>query len=323
MSDKTSKIEDPGVGVRYEHETKRIINPDGSFNVKRVGTANFVRDAYHWLISIDWIPFIMVIGGIILLTNIAYAFFYMICGIEDISGVRKTDNLWNDFTQALFFSIQTFTTVGYGAMSPQSNTISLIASLEAFSGLLLSAFSTGILYGRFSRPMSKIIFSKNALLTKFKNTNDDCLQFRVINKRANTLLNLRASVYVSIQEKGEDINGNIEYRRQFYDISLERSQIMFMPLSWTIVHMIDKKSPLYGISLEDLIQRHAELLVVIRGYDETFGQDTYTYHSYFATDFVKGRRFVRNFHADDDGNIILNVGDVHLTDEHPKFKEEK
>lgn len=314
MSDKTSKIEDPGVGVQYEHETKRIINADGSFNVKRIGTANFIRDAYHWLITIEWLPFILVIGSIILVTNLVYALCYVMCGVDDISGIQLSSNFVDNFIQAFFFSVQTFTTVGYGAMSPTSHTISIIASIEAFNGLLLSAFSTGILYGRFSRPISKIIFSKNALLTKFKNTDLDCLQFRVINKRANTLLNLEASVYISIQEEQEGYNGNMEFKREFYDISLERSNIMFMPLSWTIVHMIDEKSPFYQLSVEDLITRHGELLIVLKGYDETFGQDTYTYHSYYATDFIKGRRFLKNFHVNESGDIILNVSDINLTD---------
>ncbi|WP_052444707.1 ion channel [Flammeovirga sp. OC4] len=323
MSDKTSKIQDPGVGVQYEHETKRIINPDGSFNVKRIGTANFVRDAYHWLITINWLPFITVIGSVIVATNVIYAFLYMACGVEHITGVFQTNSIWDEFVQAFFFSVQTFTTVGYGAMSPQSHAISLIASLEAFNGLLLSAFSTGILYGRFSRPISKIVFSKNALLTKFKDTDKDCLQFRVTNSRANTLLNLEASVYVSIQKKQTDTNGNEVFRRQFYDISLERSNIMFMPLSWTIVHMIDEKSPLYNLTLDDLIHQNGEILIVLKGFDETFGQDTYTYHSYFATDFVEGRRFVRNFHVDESGDIILSVKDIHLTDKLPSKEEKK
>ncbi|MBB6462787.1 ion channel [Flammeovirga kamogawensis] len=321
MSDKTSKIQDPGVGVQYDHETKRIINSNGSFNVRRKGTANFVRDAYHWLISIRWFPFVIVVGSVILSTNIIYAFLYMACGLEDISGVIVSDSMGDNFTQALFFSVQTFTTVGYGAMAPESNVIGIIASIEAFNGLLLSAFSTGILYGRFSRPLSKIIFSKNAIITLFKDTNKKSLQFRIINKRANTLLNLRASVFISIQEPITTSEGKEIHKRNFFDLSLERSKIMFMPLSWTLVHMIDEQSPLYGITQEEMIKRHAEVLITLKVYDETFGQDTYTYHSYYATDFLEGKRFIRNFQVDDEGDIILNVNDVHNIEDQPNYQK--
>ncbi|WP_281616211.1 ion channel [Flammeovirga sp. SubArs3] len=314
MPDKSSKIQDPGVGASYQHKTKRIINPDGSFNVKRVGTLNIINDAYHWLITIPWAPFIAVVTSVILATNFVYALVYLIIGVEHISGVQPSGYLMDDFISALFFSVQTFTTVGYGAMAPIGNLTSLIASLEAFNGLLLSAFSTGILYGRFSRPISKIKFSQTALLTPYKNTKYDSIQFRVVNKRANTLLNIRASVYLSINAKSQQ-PGEFRLKRDFYDLSLERSSIMFLPLTWTIVHIIDENSPLYGINLKELVDRQTEMLITLNGFDETFGQDTYTYFSYFASEFEENKKFIRNFTVDDNGDIILNVDDVHMTED--------
>ncbi|OHX67524.1 ion channel [Flammeovirga pacifica] len=313
MSDKSKKILDPGVGASYRHRTRRIINPDGSFNVRRVGTLNVIQDAYHWLITIQWIPFIVVITSIILMTNFIYAYIYWLIGIEHIRGAA-TGLFWDDYLSALFFSVQTFTTVGYGAMSPDSQFVGLIASLEAFNGLLLSAFSTGILYGRFSRPISKIKFSEVALLTPYKESDNMSIQFRIINKRANTVLHMKASVFLSLNVK-EDQDGTYSHRRDFYDLSLERSSIMFMPLSWTIVHVIDKNSPLYGITVEELVKRQAEMLITLNGYDETFGQDTYAYHSYVAEEFEANKRFIRNFNVADDGMILLHVNDVDLRED--------
>ncbi|MBB3701089.1 hypothetical protein KMW28_19820 [Flammeovirga yaeyamensis] len=320
MADKNKKILDPGVGASYRQRTKRIINPDGTFNVRRIGTLNVIQDAYHWLITIPWLPFIAVVTSVILSTNFLYAYIYWFIGIEYIGGA-PTGFFWDDYVSALFFSVQTFTTVGYGAMSPDGQFVGLIASLEAFNGLLLSAFSTGILYGRFSRPMSKIKFSEVALLTPYKGTDDYSIQFRIINKRSNTVLHMKASVFLSLNDKN-DRDGTYSHRRDFYDLSLERSSIMFMPLSWTIVHIIDKNSPLYGITLKELVERQAEMLITLNGYDETFGQDTYSYHSYVADEFEENKRFIRNFNVADNGDILLHVNDVDLREDIPP-KEDK
>jgi len=67
-------------------------------------------------------------------------------GIENIKGAEAGTPL-EEFSAALYFSIQTFTTVGYGEMSPSGPFANLLASFIAFSGLLTFAIATGLFFG--------------------------------------------------------------------------------------------------------------------------------------------------------------------------------
>jgi inward rectifier potassium channel len=59
----------------------------------------------------------------------------------------------------LFFSAQTFTTVGYGHISPVGFLTSALSAAEALIGLLSFAIATGLFFGRFSRPTAFKIFA--------------------------------------------------------------------------------------------------------------------------------------------------------------------
>ena len=87
------------------------------------------------------------------------------------------------FANAFFFSVHTLTTVGYGNVYPEGAWANTISSLEAATGLMVFAIATGLLYGRFSRPSARIIYSKNAIIAPYQDGTS--LQFRITNARRN------------------------------------------------------------------------------------------------------------------------------------------
>src|SRR6201999_416364 len=91
------------------------------------------------------------------------------------------------FWEAFFFSAQTISTVGYGHISPRGMPANSVAAFESMIGLLAFALATGLLYGRFSRPAAKIIYSKNMLVAPYLE-NKRGLMFRLANKRRNILV---------------------------------------------------------------------------------------------------------------------------------------
>ncbi len=175
--------------------------------------------------------------------------------------------------------------MGYGGLHPTGKIISLIASFEAFIGLLSFAVSTGLLYGRFSKPKPKIMFSKNALISPYREITG--LMARVANPKNNQLINVKASMIFS---QVEDIDG--AKKRKFYTLDLEMRKISLFVTSWTIVHPISIDSPLFNLSHNDLKERNAEMILLLSGFDESYNQDMHARTSYKSEEIITDAKFV-------------------------------
>ena len=77
----------------------------------------------------------------------------------------------------------------------------IVASLESLVGVLGFAVATGLLFGRVSRPSAKIGFSENMLITPYQDITS--LQFRVVNRRANDLMEIEARVMLMTVDTAE------------------------------------------------------------------------------------------------------------------------
>lgn len=291
------QVNDPGFGEKYLNRTKRIINKDGSFNVKRTHSGFNVSDIYHYLITINWSTFLFLLFSFFILINILFAAVYSLIGIYNPSGHQ-----W-DFLNALFVSIQTFTSVGYEGFLPGSILSHIIASFEAISGLMGFALAAGLIYGRFSKPSSKIVFSEKAIVAPFKDGMS--LQFRIANKRSSILMNLEARMLLMTMEKSGS-----EYVRRYYNMNLDLPFISFFPLNWTIVHPINEESPLLGKSHKDLEEQDAEILILIKGFDESFNQDIHVRYSYKYNEIAWNARFIKAFSTDEDGEVFLHLNKI-------------
>jgi inward rectifier potassium channel len=157
-------------------------------------------------------------------------------------------------------------------------------TLESLVGLLGFALATGLLFSRFSRPSASVLYSKSAVVAPYRGIT--AFEFRVINQRKSQLIELQAKV---VMARFENINGSMQ--RRYYVLPLERSQVAFFPLSWTIVHPIDESSPLYRSTHEELLRSSAEFLVLLTGIDETFSQTVHSRSSYIAEEIVWDARF--------------------------------
>ena len=296
---------DPGIGEKFSRRTQRAINHDGSFNVRRRGGPHR-HDPYQWLITMPWWPFIGIVVVFFTVLNVGFALAYIALGLDDLPGVAAPHGWWQDFLSALFFSIQTFTSVGYGHVYPGSNGSGFLSSVEALVGVLTFALATGLLYGRFSRPTARIQFSRSAIISR-RATGLPCLQFRIANQRNNILIDLQARVILKTT--------NPDTLDQTYDLlPLERSAVSFFPLSWTLVHDITPESPLYELTPEDYEQLDVEVIIQLKGYDDTFAQDVHARNSYTHDEIMWHRRFVRAYEVEKDGIAVLDLDQLDQTE---------
>ena len=293
---------DPGLTQQVAGNLRRAINKDGSFNVQREGGNWRDIHPYLHLITMSWASFFGVVFLGYLLVNSIFAVIYTLLAPGQIQGADATTGMGR-FLDAFFFSAHTLTTVGYGNLAPSGITANALAAFEAMIGLMGFALATGILFGRVSKPSARIGFSGRMLIAPYQERTS--LQFRVVNLRSNVLIELEASVLLMTVEGPP---GGLT--RKYQPLALERERVYFFPLTWTVVHPIDEASPLYGKTPEELELLQAEILILIKGFDDTFSQNVNARYSYRYDELEWGARFNPAFHIGEEGQMILEVDRV-------------
>jgi len=282
-----------GFGVNSENSSGRFYDrKSGSANVIKSGVAVLNKYSwYHTMLAMPRAKFLSFLLFVYIIINFFFAGIYYMIGIEHLAGVKQGSDLKN-FSEVFFFSAQTFTTVGYGRISPVGFAASAVSTFEAFLGLLSFALATGLFYGRFSRPRAFLSFSHNALIAPYKD--GVALMFRMAPYKNNLLSEAEVKVNLAMQleENGKMIN-------RFFNLDLEISKINSLALSWTIVHPINDKSPLYNFNYSDIVNAKIEALVFVKAFDEVFSNTVVQRFSYIAAEVVWGAKFRMMYHADE------------------------
>ena len=298
---------DPGLTKTYGGKLRRIINKDGTFNVRHHGRTLSDMHLYQFLVSVSWPVFALILTGGYVAMNGVFALAYLALGVDHLHGALIIGSM-ERFLSAFFFSTQTFTTVGYGTIAPEGTWTNLLASFEALVGLLSLAIATGLLYGRFSRATARLVFSDSMVVAPYRETK--ALMFRVANRRASNMMEVEAQLLLMTV-----VSVNGQPTRRYDPLPLEIPSVHFLPLTWTVVHAIKPSSPLFGKSAEDLASLQAEVLVLLKGYDDAFRQTVHARTSYRYDEFAWNRRFAPAFHVDTQGGMIVNLGLIHTFEE--------
>ena len=291
--------DDLGFGSTPVIKNQRVLNTDGTANVERTGLPWFkFDDTYTRLVTMSWPRFFLVILITYLIVNTLFAIAYNVIGIENLNGAKGI-TLRDQFFDAFFFSAQTISTVGYGHISPQGFITSVLAAFESMLGLLAFALATGLLYGRFSRPTSKVSFSKKMVIAPYQNHMG--LMCRLVNLRKNSLIDIEAQMFMTYNET---IDGKL--KRSFYPLELERSKISILPLNWTIVHPITEDSLLFEKTIEELKVAEVEIVLILKAFDDTFAQTIHARTSYQDEDIEWNSKFELMHYHNTAGKLVLD-----------------
>lgn len=293
---KFKEEEHTGFSTRSGIQGSRLMNKDGTFNVIRRGMPFLNRlNRFHDLITMRWSTFNTIVIVFYLIINLVFTLLYLLAGVEHLGGtiaISSTDK----FFEAFFFSCQTYTTVGYGRVNPVGLPANIIASIESLTGLMSFALATGLIYGRFSRPNAKILYSENAIIAPFQNAT--AFMFRIANARKNQLIECEAQLMMSYVDSETAI-------RKFLPLKLEYNKVSGLAMSWTVVHPINDDSPLKGISPDDLKEFDAEFIFMFKAFDDTYSQTIHARNSFTHHDIVWGAKFQPMFHTDEHSNATI------------------
>jgi inward rectifier potassium channel len=279
---------------------RRLVDVKGHFNIIRRGTTHTPwRDLYHLLLTLSWIEFLALIGGLYLVANALFAFAYL-AGGNHIQNARP-----GSFADAFFFSVQTMASIGYGAMYPIDLYGNLVVTAEALVGLMGLAMATGLVFARFSRPTAQVMFSQVAVIEPYNGV--PTLMFRAANQRQNRILDVDLRM-VLVQD---DVTLEGHQMRRFYDLNLLRSHSPIFALTWMVMHPMTPDSPLYGWTHADLVERNAEIVVTLTGLDETLSQTVHARHSFVPDEILWNVRFVDIFSRTPEGRLVIDYHQFH------------
>jgi inward rectifier potassium channel len=258
-------------------------------------------DLYHFMLRISWCSFLF--GGVVLYiaANAVFAALYLLQP-GAIGNARP-----GSFADAFFFSVQTIATIGYGQLVPATLYANLLVTVETATGLMFLALATGLVFARFSRPIARMLFSRVAVIGP--HNGQPTLSFRLANVRRNQILQAEVAVTLVRDERTQE---GVLIRR-FYDLTLARYRSPVFALTFTVMHEIDRDSPLYGASAASLQAQNVELVVTATGIDETIAQRVHARTSYLPDEILWGRRFVDVIGWTEDGRRVIDYRRFHDT----------
>src|SRR4051812_29604041 len=251
------------------------------------------QDLYHLWLRTTWPRALLLIAGTYLVVNALFALLYL-----EVGGVA---NSRGDFFDSLFFSIETMGTIGYGEMTPVTRAAHSIVMLESVTSLLLTALATGLVFAKFSLPMSRLAFSKFITISPMNGR--PTLMLRLGNERSNVIAEARIHVGLVNTEITEE--GMTLYRLK--DLALVRDTSQALTRSWTVMHVIDEQSPLFGMTPESMAEREVEFFASVVGTDDTSLQPVHGRHRYLGTDVVWGARHADILSEREDGQLQMDV----------------
>jgi len=262
-------------------DTDGIVITVGPTRVTKLGAVAFRwSDVYYAILSVSWPFFFIAAIGLYLAVNVVFALVYYVGG-----GVSNATT----FLDYFFFSIQTLATVGYGNMSPATTYAHWIATIEIITGLLAIAIITSLVFARFSKPTTRIVFSNAAVIVPYNGV--PTLMLRVANERGSHILEAAASIALVCSEKS--IEGH--NLRRFHKLKLERTRSPLFALTWLLMHRIDETSPLYRLTADDIKADDMRLVTTLTGMDETFAASVTARHHYAHESILFDHRFVDMF----------------------------
>jgi inward rectifier potassium channel len=263
------------------------------------------RDTYHWILCLSWPRFVAFLLAVYFAINLVFAAAYT------LGGPCIGEMTPGSFPGALFFSIETLATVGYGHMYPATVYGHVVVTTEIIVGMFWVAVITGLIFVRFARPTARIVFSNCLLIGNFDGRLS--VMFRVANLRHTTMAEAEFRLLYSRDERtaeGDDI-------RRFYELKVYPERMISFPAALIIRHTIDEQSPLQGITLERLEKEDAFFVASTLSLELVMAASVQSSQDYAWDEIRFGERFVDVYTELEDGRLTVDYGRLHETEPVP------
>ncbi len=305
--DEEAAEENAQQGLRRVRDTSQFV---------RKGTPSELRsDLYFHLMEGTWRRLFVIVLTAYIFINLIFGALYL---LDDADGIAGLVNLGPDgeplprrFADAFFFSVQTLSTIGYGAMSPMSDYANTLVTIQAVVGVAFTALTTGLVFAKAARPRASALFSR--VLTIRQYDGKPTLIFRVGNARGNEVV----EATMRLVAVTEEVSSDGTKMRRLRDLKLVRDNSPLFVLSWTVMHVIDEDSPLWGCDMESLEKTLVTLSASMIGFDPTYAQNVHARHLFHPEDIRWGHRFVDVLDTEHAHGLLIDYGKFHDTRSDP------
>jgi inward rectifier potassium channel len=274
-----------------------------TFDLHKTGVERFDwRDPYHLAVTVTWPMFAGLAFGGLVVVNAIFALLYLVApgAVQNLPP--------GDWARAFFFSLETLTTVGYGEMAPQSLYGHCVAGIEMVVGMTWVAIFTGLLFVRFSKAQSKILFAETIVVAPHNGV--PTLMVRIANGRLTMLSHASASLVMLVSERSSE---GAQFR-SVYDLKLVRDTMPMFPLTWTMMHVIDEASPLHGLGPEALRDQDIRLFLAVEARDAALGQVVQDLTAFTADQIAFDHRYVDAVSIDEHGGTAADLSLLSLVE---------
>ncbi len=279
----------------------RFLTRDGRPTARKFGLgAQRTERLYLRALGEPWLTVIAWLVGAVLLINGVFALAYLSLGEQAIAGTELL-GLTDPFLREFVFSIGVFTTNGTGSMHAVGSTAHLLVMVESLLGPMVAFVAAGLFIARLTRPRAQIVFSESIAIAPYGV--DAPSMFRIVNASPSELSDDARAVRPF---PGSGRLAGVRSRK-LHTLALERNDVTFFPLHWTVVHPITADSPLRGVTPDMLCNGQAEFMIHVTAHEETFSTQISVRSSYMWNEVSWDAKFASIFSATTDDVLARDV----------------
>ncbi|BFZ18816.1 hypothetical protein BsWGS_21855 [Bradybaena similaris] len=286
---------------------RTLVRKEGQSNLVFKGIqkkrVKYLKDLYVTLLDLKWRWAILILFCGFFVSYFIFSVIYFLLSYihGDLSHfgdpkyrpcIKNLSSYWD----AVLFSIETQSTIGYGTIYPNPDCTGAVPALflQITLGFLMETILLGFIFVKIARPKYRrhtLIFSRNACICQEDNHLN--LQIRVGDIRNTHLIDTRLYGVLIKRYVSEE---KYVYPLFQHEIEFEAHGMgdrLFLIWPMVVRHKITPESPLYTLTPEDLLYDKFELLIVLEGVIESTGEMIQARTSYTSREIMWAHRFTR------------------------------
>lgn len=275
----------------------RYVRKDGSCNMIFRHVPGewvlYVTDIFTTLVEIRWRVMFLTFALSYVLSWLFFGIIFWIIALAhgDINDPTNDPCVYEvrSFTAAFLFSLETQTTIGYGARGMSENCMLaiIVVTIQDVISVFIDTFIIGIVVAKMAsaRKRAQTVGFSNTAVINLRNGHL-CLSWRVGDFRRNHMV--EGTAQAQLVRQTAHTTGKLDI--SYYDLEIQNNSVILATPA-TVIHQISPGSPLYKISLQDLRRDSFELVVSFTYTDDCTGILHQTRTSYTPNEILWGHQF--------------------------------